>query len=47
MCWLGKYVGDALAAGGEAPIPFEEIVETSAAALRVEDLLFSRIAENE
>ena len=39
--------GDALAAGGEAPIPFEEIVETSAAALRVEDLLFSRVAENE
>jgi predicted dehydrogenase len=39
--------GDALASGGEAPIPFEEIVETSAAALRVEDLLFSRIAESE
>jgi predicted dehydrogenase/threonine dehydrogenase-like Zn-dependent dehydrogenase len=34
--------GDAIASGGEAPISFDELVETSAVALRVEDLLFGR-----
>lgn len=35
-------LGDAIAGGGPAPIPFEEIVETSAVALQVEDLLYGR-----
>ena len=35
-------LGDAIAAGGPAPIPFEEIVETSAVALQVEDLIYGR-----
>ena len=34
--------GDAIASGGQPPIPFEELVETSAVALNVEDLLFGR-----
>ena len=34
--------GDALAAGGPAPIPFEQIVETTAVTLYVEDLLHKR-----
>src|SRR5581483_3350726 len=34
--------GDAIASGGASPIPFDEIVETSAVALEVEDLLFGR-----
>ena len=34
--------GDAIAAGGAAPIPFDEIVETSAVALHIEDLLHGR-----
>jgi predicted dehydrogenase len=34
--------GDAIAAGASAPIPFDELVETSAVALHVEDLLFGR-----
>jgi predicted dehydrogenase/threonine dehydrogenase-like Zn-dependent dehydrogenase len=34
--------GDALAAGGPAPIPFEEIVETTAVALEIEDQLHGR-----
>jgi hypothetical protein len=34
--------GDAVAAGGPAPIPFEEIIETSGVALEVEDLLVGR-----
>jgi predicted dehydrogenase len=34
--------GDAIAAGGPAPIPFEELVETSAVALQVEDLIYGR-----
>ena len=34
--------GDAIAAGGESPISFDEIVETSAVALTVEDLLHGR-----
>jgi predicted dehydrogenase len=35
-------LGDALASGGPSPIPFDEIVETTAVALHVEDLLFHR-----
>ena len=34
--------GDAIAAAGAAPIPFDELVETSAVALHVEDCLFGR-----
>jgi predicted dehydrogenase/threonine dehydrogenase-like Zn-dependent dehydrogenase len=34
--------GDAIATGGPAPIPFEEIVETSGVALQVEDLIYGR-----
>lgn len=34
--------GDALATGGPPPIPFEEIVETTAVALEVEDQLHGR-----
>jgi predicted dehydrogenase/threonine dehydrogenase-like Zn-dependent dehydrogenase len=34
--------GDAIAEGGPAPIPFEEILETTAVSLQVEDLLFGR-----
>jgi predicted dehydrogenase len=37
--------GDAIAAGGEAPIPFDELIETSAVALHVEDLLLHRTVE--
>jgi predicted dehydrogenase len=37
-------LGDAIAAGSEAPIPFDEIVETSGVALHIEDLLFGRVA---
>src|SRR3989441_5177212 len=33
---------DALAAGGAAPIPFDELIETSAVALTVEDLIHGR-----
>jgi predicted dehydrogenase/threonine dehydrogenase-like Zn-dependent dehydrogenase len=36
--------GDAIAAGDGAPIPFEEIVETSAVALHIEDLLYGRVS---
>jgi hypothetical protein len=35
-------LGDAIATAGPAPIPFEEIVETSAVALQVEDLIHGR-----
>ena len=35
-------LGDALASGGPAPIPFVEIVETTAVALHIEDLLHRR-----
>jgi predicted dehydrogenase len=35
--------GDAIAAGEPAPIPFEELLETSSVALHVEDLLFGRM----
>lgn len=34
--------GDAIANGQEAPIPFEEIIETSAAALQIDDILNGR-----
>lgn len=37
--------GDAVATGGEPPIPFDEIIETSAVALHIEDLLFQRETE--
>jgi predicted dehydrogenase len=36
--------GDAIASGGESPIPFEELIETSAVALEIEDLLVGRAA---
>jgi predicted dehydrogenase len=39
--------GDAIAAGRDAPISFEEIVETSTVALQVEDLIYGRIAQHE
>jgi predicted dehydrogenase len=35
-------VGEAIARGGEAPIPFAELAETTAVALEVEDLIFGR-----
>jgi predicted dehydrogenase len=38
-------VGDAIAGGGEAPISFTELVETSAVALQVEDLLYGRVQD--
>ena len=34
--------GDAIAAGADAPTSFDELVETSAVALHIEDLLFGR-----
>jgi len=37
--------GDAIASGGESPIPFDELVETTAVALHVEDLLMGRVGE--
>lgn len=37
--------GDAIATGGEAPIPFAEIVETTAVSLHVEDLIMGRAAD--
>lgn len=40
-------LGDAIATGASAPIPFNEIVETSAVALHIEDLLFGRVAAGE
>ncbi|MBV9523005.1 MAG: bi-domain-containing oxidoreductase [Alphaproteobacteria bacterium] len=36
--------GQAIATGGASPIPLDEIIETSAVALHVEDLLFGRAA---
>jgi predicted dehydrogenase/threonine dehydrogenase-like Zn-dependent dehydrogenase len=38
--------GDAIATGGELPIPFAELMETSAVALSVEDLLLGRSASD-
>ena len=37
--------GDAIATGGDAPISFDELIETSAVALHIEDLLLHRTAE--
>lgn len=37
--------GDALAAGTAAPIPFEQLVETTAVSLHIEDLLVGRCGE--
>jgi predicted dehydrogenase len=39
--------GDLVASGGPPPIPFDELVETSAVALQVEDFLFGRPAGDE
>jgi predicted dehydrogenase/threonine dehydrogenase-like Zn-dependent dehydrogenase len=38
-----RQFGEAIAAGGESPIPFAEIVETTAVSLHVEDQLHGRI----
>jgi predicted dehydrogenase/threonine dehydrogenase-like Zn-dependent dehydrogenase len=38
-------LGDAIATGGEAPIPFGELVETSSVALIVQDLLVGHVVE--
>jgi predicted dehydrogenase/threonine dehydrogenase-like Zn-dependent dehydrogenase len=38
--------GDAIHEGTQGPIPFDEIIETSAVALHVEDLLFGRTHED-
>ena len=35
-------LGDAIASGGESPISFDELIETSAVALHVEDCLYGR-----
>jgi predicted dehydrogenase len=40
-------LGDAIASGGPPPIPFGELLETSAVALHVEDLLFGRSGADE
>jgi predicted dehydrogenase len=37
-----RHLGEAIAGAGEPPIPFDEIVETSAVALHIEDRLFGR-----
>jgi hypothetical protein len=34
--------GEAVRSGGPTPIPFNELVETSAVALHINDLLFGR-----
>ena len=39
--------GDAVASGGPPPIPFDELAETSAVALQVEDLLLGRTVGDE
>ncbi|HZU37954.1 MAG TPA: bi-domain-containing oxidoreductase [Gemmataceae bacterium] len=39
--------GDTIAAGTEAPIPFDQIMETTAAALQVEDLIQGRIHDED
>jgi predicted dehydrogenase len=36
-------LGEAIASGGSSPTPFEEVVETTAAALTIEDLLHGRV----
>jgi predicted dehydrogenase len=40
-------LADSLASGGTAPIAFEEIAETTAVSLYVEDLLFGRVTPND
>jgi predicted dehydrogenase/threonine dehydrogenase-like Zn-dependent dehydrogenase len=40
-------LGDAIAGGGDAPIPFVEIVETSTVALHVEDLIYGRVGRDD
>jgi predicted dehydrogenase/threonine dehydrogenase-like Zn-dependent dehydrogenase len=37
--------GDSITSGGPSPIPLQEIFETSAVALHVEDLLYGRVGE--
>lgn len=37
--------GDAIAGGSPAPIPFEELIETTAVSLHVEDILFGHFTE--
>jgi hypothetical protein len=39
--------GDAIASGGSSPIPFDELIETSAVALHIDDLLFGRFAPDD
>jgi len=38
---------DIVAAGGDAPIPFDELVETSSIALHVEDLIHGHVERAE
>jgi predicted dehydrogenase/threonine dehydrogenase-like Zn-dependent dehydrogenase len=38
-------LGDAIATGGPAPIPFEELIETSAVALSIEDVIHGRASD--
>lgn len=40
-------LGDAIACGGDAPISFDEIIETTAVSLHVEDLLYGRVGSDE
>ena len=40
-------LGDAIAGAETAPIPFEEIVETSVVALQVEDLIYGHVRDDE
>ena len=35
--------GDAIASGSESPIPFDELIETTAVALHIEDSLMGRV----
>jgi hypothetical protein len=39
--------GDAIAEGRPSPIGFEDLVETSALALRIEDLLHGRVEDTD
>lgn len=41
-----RLLGEAIAAGGPAVIAFDEIVETTAVALHVEDLIFGRVSDD-
>jgi predicted dehydrogenase len=40
-------LGDAIVGGGDGPIPFDEIVETSTVALHVEDLIYGRVGQDD